>query len=218
MIPPPFGKARRPRQSLSFTLVTKHSCSRAEVEIRSLYSVSQRKICSKCGTPQQWEMWPHCHCGSDFIVPAAKQPLGRGKDQVLSDSVLTAAIKSQQSLSKDRESFALLRWAPIVATAVLPFTFTHGHIPAADFFGAVLVAAVWLASLLLAWRTRNGLWGGFAWVAVVFGSRILGIYDLPFSQFLQWLCYVLIVAGAPLLIFPKRFLQLARLDQFTKVA
>lgn len=28
--------------------------------------VSQPKICPKCGTPQQWEMWRHCACGYDF--------------------------------------------------------------------------------------------------------------------------------------------------------
>ena len=28
-----------------------------------------RKICSRCGTPQQWEIWPNCACGGDFVAP-----------------------------------------------------------------------------------------------------------------------------------------------------
>lgn len=28
--------------------------------------MSESKICPKCGTPQQWELWRHCACGHDF--------------------------------------------------------------------------------------------------------------------------------------------------------
>jgi hypothetical protein len=43
------------------------------------HTVSEPKICPKCGRPQQWKLWRHCPCGFDFghdpsipEVPAAQ--------------------------------------------------------------------------------------------------------------------------------------------------
>jgi hypothetical protein len=32
----------------------------------------ERRICPKCGSPQQWEMWQLCACGYDFGSPEPK--------------------------------------------------------------------------------------------------------------------------------------------------
>ena len=126
-------------------------------------------------------------------------------------------MSNEQFIQHSRGSFALLRWTPLVAAATLPFTFAHGPIPAALFLGALLIAATWLASLLLAWRTRSQLLLGFGFLSLTFGSRIVGVHssEVPLSQFIQWLCFVLILAGAPLLLFRARLLYFARLHELT---
>ena len=114
-----------------------------------------------------------------------------------------------------RGTFSLLRWATLAAAAGLPFTFAHGRIPTALLVGAILIAAAWLASLLLAWRTRNQGWFVLGFVALILGSRLVGIHnsEVPLSQFFQWLCFVIILAGTPLLFFRDRLLHFARLDE-----
>ena len=124
-------------------------------------------------------------------------------------------MSTEQFITHSRQSFAILRWAPLVAAAALPFTFAHGPIPPALCIGAVPIAATWLASLLLAWRTRKQLWFGLGFVALLFGSRLVGARDsgVSMSQFIQWLCFVDILVGTPLLLFRARLLHFARLDE-----
>jgi hypothetical protein len=124
-------------------------------------------------------------------------------------------MNNEQFITHSRASFALLRWAPLLAAASLPFTFAHGPIPAALFVGAVLIAATWLALILFAWRTRSQLLLGLGFVLVIFGSRFVGVHssEVPLSQFIQWLCFVLILVGTPLLCFRSRLLHFARLDE-----
>ncbi len=109
----------------------------------------------------------------------------------------------------------MLRWATLVAATALPFTFADGLIPPALAVGAFPIAAAYLASLLLAWRTRKQPWFALAFVALVFGSRWVGVHDseISTSQFIQWLCWVVILAGAPLLLFRTRLFHFARLDE-----
>ncbi len=123
-------------------------------------------------------------------------------------------MNDEEFLSNARVSFAIVRWAPLVATLSLPFTFAHGPISAALFVGAVLLAATWLLSLLWGWRTRSQLLWGFGGVILVGGSYLVGVHnsDVPESQALQWLCYVVILTGTPLLFFRARLLRFARLD------
>jgi len=122
-------------------------------------------------------------------------------------------VDTEQFISHSRGSFALLRWAPFVAAAVLPFTFAHGLARPALLVGAVPIAAIWLASLLLTWRTRNWLWGAFGFWALIFGARMVGVHgpEIPLSQGIQWICVVVILAGAPLFFFRDRLLRFARL-------
>jgi hypothetical protein len=124
-------------------------------------------------------------------------------------------MTDEQFITHSRGSFALLRWAPLVAVAALPFTFAHGPISAALFIGAVPIAAAWLASLLFTWRTRNHLWFGLGFIALLFGSRLVGAHgsEVPLSQFIQWFCYVIILAGTPLLFCRTRLFHFARLDE-----
>jgi hypothetical protein len=79
---------------------------------------------------------------------------------------------------------------------------------------------VWLASLLLAWRTGHELWFAPGFIALVFGSRVVGVHspEVPLPQAIQWMCVVVILAGAPLLFLRTRCLHLARLDESTRLA
>jgi len=124
-------------------------------------------------------------------------------------------MNDEQFLTHSRGTFSTLRWAPLVAAAALPFTFAHGRIPTALLVGAIPIAAAWLASLLLAWRTRNPPWSALGFVALIFGSRLVGVQssEVPVSQAIQWLCFVIILAGIPLLFFRARLFHFARLDE-----
>jgi hypothetical protein len=119
-----------------------------------------------------------------------------------------------------RFSFAMLRWGTIVALVVLPFTFSKGTASLAVTASALPIALGWLTSLMMAWRTRNQLWFVLSFLIVVVAPRFLGLRDteLPKPHTFQWLCYVLILMGAPLLIFRSRMLELARLNQMTNKA
>ncbi len=123
-------------------------------------------------------------------------------------------MSTEQFITYSRQSFALIRWAPLVAAAFLPFTFARGVIPGAFFLGAVIIAVTWLASLVFAWRMRSEILLGFGFVLLLFGSRLLGVHgsEISLSQSIQWLCFVVILAGTPLLFFRRRFLHFARLD------
>lgn len=129
-------------------------------------------------------------------------------------------MRTEEFISHSRRSFALLRWAPLVAALALPFTFSQGPIPRIFAVGAIPIAAVWLSSLLLAWRTGRHVWFGFGFIALLLGSRVVGVNspEVPLPQFIQWLCLVVILAGAPLLFFRTRLLLFAHLDEPTKVA
>ena len=119
----------------------------------------------------------------------------------------------EQFISHSRGSFAFLRWAPVAAIAVLPFTFRHGAVPLTFLASALPIAALWLASMLLMWRTRREPWGALGFIALIFGARVVGLHDstVSLSQFVQWLCIVVIIAGAPLLLLRSYFLRIARL-------
>jgi hypothetical protein len=123
-------------------------------------------------------------------------------------------MTNERFLTHSRGTFAILRWAPLVAAVVLPFTFAHGPVPPTFFVGAFPIAAAWLASLLLAWRTRRQSWFGLGFVALVFGPRYVGVHgsEVPLSQFVQWLLFVIILTGIPLLLFRARLSQFARLN------
>lgn len=129
-------------------------------------------------------------------------------------------MTTEQFIAHSRGGFAILRWAPFVAIFVLPFTLEQGLISLRLFLGAVVVAAILLVSQLLAWRTRQQLWFGGSFIALVFGSRVVGIGspEVSTAQAIQWICFVLVLAGAPLLLFRGRLLRLARLDDSSEVA
>lgn len=96
-------------------------------------------------------------------------------------------MNDEQFITHSRESFAILRWAPIVAVTSLPFTFARGPIPAALFVGAVPIASTWLLSLLLAWRTRSQFLLGLSMVIVFVGPYLVGVHssEVPLPQALQ---------------------------------
>jgi hypothetical protein len=79
------------------------------------------------------------------------------------------------------------------------------------------IAAIWIIPLLLTWRTRQQLWIVITVVGVFGGARLAGIFrdDVPTSQALQWLCFVVILAGAPLLFRIFRPFEAAAADAFT---
>ena len=120
-----------------------------------------------------------------------------------------------ETITHSRGSFALLRGAPVVAAAVLPFTFARGPAPLSLLLAAVPIAALWLGCLLMGWRTQKYRWFLLAWMSVMLGSRVAG-YDhrrIFITQAVQWLCLVLILAGAPLLLWRDRLLKFARLNE-----
>jgi hypothetical protein len=124
-------------------------------------------------------------------------------------------MNAEEFISNARVSFAMLRWTPLVAIVSLPFTFAHGPIPAALFGRAVIIAATCLLLLLFAWRTRSQLLWALGSAILMFGPRLVGVNNsgVPESQVLQWLCYVLILTGTPLLFFRARLFHFARLDE-----
>ncbi len=123
-------------------------------------------------------------------------------------------MRTEEFISFSRGSFELLRWAPRVAAVALPFTFTHGPISLALAVGAIPIAAMWLLTCLLAWRTGYQIWTGVGFMVVMVGSHVVGIHDseVPLSQGLQWMCLLLILTGLPLLCFRKRVLHFCRLE------
>ncbi|WP_395736819.1 hypothetical protein [Prosthecobacter sp.] len=96
---------------------------------------------------------------------------------------------------------------------MLPFTFSDGALQPKAFATAFLVAIAWLISLLRFWRSRNLFWVAAGWMALFFGSKWSGVNraDVSMSAFSQWLCVVIIFAGAPLLLFRLRLLRWAGL-------
>ena len=134
-------------------------------------------------------------------------------------SRLTLPVNTEQFISHSRGSFALLRWAPVVGAAALPFTFGNGAISLSLAMGAIPVAAVWLISILFAWRTHHQHWLGLGFLAVVVGSRVVGVHgsQVPLSQGIQWLCLLVILAFVPLSIFRTSLLRFARLDEPPKI-
>jgi len=124
-------------------------------------------------------------------------------------------VRSEEFISYSRGSFELLRYVPIVGVVALPFTFGHGPISLTLALGAIPIAAIWLLSLLLMWRSGNQLLGGFGFIAVVGGSRLVGVHspEVSLSQAIQWMCLVIILTGAPLRSFRAALLKFALLDQ-----
>jgi hypothetical protein len=124
-------------------------------------------------------------------------------------------MTTPQFIAHSRFSFALLRWASLLALAALPFTFSQGALQTGALVGAFFVAAGWLGSLLVYWRTQHPFWGAAGFMVMIFGSRWSGVHraEVSMSEFFQWICLVVLFAGAPLLLFRQRLLRWAGLDE-----
>ena len=124
-------------------------------------------------------------------------------------------MNTAKFLSHSRGSFTALRFLAAAALAILPFTFGDGVIPTKMFIGSIVCAAVWLASLLMAWRSRNQVWFVVSFLVFMVVPRVFGVLspDVTDSQSYQWLFYVLILTGLPLLVSPTRMTRIARLNQ-----
>jgi len=106
----------------------------------------------------------------------------------------------------------------IAAVAILPLTFADGFVPTKLFVGSILCAGAWLASLLMAWRSRNQIWVVASFIVMMIVPRAFGAMspDITGSQSYQWLCYVLFFTGLPLLVSPARMRRIARLNQINE--
>ena len=126
-------------------------------------------------------------------------------------------MEDDKFINQARVSFAILRWGSLVALLVLPFTYSQGSAAPTLIASALPIAFGWLASLVMAWRSRNQLWFGLAFLIVVIAPRFIGLHDpeLPDPHSFQWLCFLIIFAGGPLLLFRKSMLQLSRLNPTT---
>jgi len=123
-------------------------------------------------------------------------------------------MSDETQLIRFRMSFEILRFAPLIALAILPFTFSDGPISWALFAGAIPISAAWLTSSVMAWRKGEEIWCVLPFLVLVLGSRWAGVHDAAVSnaQFVQWLCVVITLTGAPLLLFRDRLYRYARLD------
>lgn len=95
-------------------------------------------------------------------------------------------MSTGQFIEHSRLSFEFLRWSSLVAAAALPFTFAGGAVGAGACFGAVLVAAAWLASLLWAWGRRSEPGLAVSFIVFFFGSKWADVHssDVPLSLFM----------------------------------
>jgi hypothetical protein len=104
----------------------------------------------------------------------------------------------------------------VVALVAWPFTARFGLQDTAKLTSAVVFGALWLVTLLLAWRLRSQLLLSLQFILLILGPKLFGpgLSSLPMHSFLQWLLTVIIVAGMPLFLLPLRFLRLAKIDTF----
>ena len=123
-------------------------------------------------------------------------------------------MDDEKFINHARVSFSILRWGVLAALLSLPFTFSEGPISPILMASVVPVALGWLATMVMAWRSLNPLWLALSLLLVVMATRLIGLDDprLPKSHSFQWLCYLLIVAGFPLLVLRARISHLSRLD------
>jgi len=129
----------------------------------------------------------------------------------------SATMEEDKFINQARVGFAILRWGTVVALLVLPFTYSQGSAAPTLIASALPIAFFWLASLVMAWRSRNQLWFGLAFLIVVIAPRFIGLHDpgLPDPHSFQWICFLMIFAGGPLLLFRKSMLQLSHLNPTT---
>lgn len=126
-------------------------------------------------------------------------------------------MDNDKFINHARLSFAILRWGSVVALLALPFMFSEGSAAPTLIVSALTIAVGWLTTLVMAWRTRNQLWFALGFLIVVVAPRFIGLNDpnLPGTHALQWLCYLLIFTGSPLLLLRKNMLEISRLNQKT---
>lgn len=113
-------------------------------------------------------------------------------------------------------SFSLLRGVALIAAVALPVVFLAA--PPAPWWvllSAPAYAAGWLAAMMLSWRHRSYLWAWAGTVILMVLPRFLGPIgdDVGLPWFFQWLCLLLFLAGLPLLLFRRRMLRWARLEE-----
>ena len=126
-------------------------------------------------------------------------------------------MEDDKFINQARVSFAILRWLTVVALIALPFMYSQGAAAPTLIASALPIPFGWLASLVMAWRSRNQLWFGLGFLIVMFVPRFFGLRDpaLPVPHSFQLLCFLIIFAGAPLLLFRKSILHLSRLNPTT---
>jgi hypothetical protein len=129
----------------------------------------------------------------------------------------SGTMEDDKFINQARVSFSILRWLTVVALFVLPFTYSQGTAAPTLIATALPIAFGWLASLVMAWRSRNQLWFGLAFLIVVIAPRFIGLDDpeLPDPHSFQWICFLMIFSGGPLLLFRKSMLQLSHLNPTT---
>ena len=124
-------------------------------------------------------------------------------------------MNTAKFLSHSRGSFTALRFLAVAALAIMPFTFDDGFVPLKMFIGSIVCAGIWLGSLLMAWRSRNQVWFVVSFLVMMVVPRVFGVLsqDVTVSMSYQWLLYVLIFTGLPLLVSPTHMRGIARLNQ-----
>lgn len=126
-------------------------------------------------------------------------------------AVIAAVMKNEKFINHTRLSFTMLRWGALIALLALPFTFSEGAISKALIASVVPISLGWLATLVMAWRTHKLHWFTLSFIIITVTPRFTGLYDpgLPNPHVFQWFCYLLIIAGSPLLLFQEYILGLS---------
>lgn len=164
----------------------------------------RRKVCAKCGTPQQWEIWPKCACGGEFIAPPPPEPSRPGGVQPSAAEV--------QRLAAERECwrrlYANAPWTSLLlltAAAILSLIYKPPLTPVLLLFGIASVVGLFAAR---AGISRYPSLAISTWYFFIFPYLVVrDFYDLGrLAQFLAVLAWMAFGYMAPFCIWRRRAL------------
>jgi hypothetical protein len=97
----------------------------------------------------------------------------------------------------------------------LPFTFGHGPIRTGSLVWSSVFGVLFLVCSLLGWRSRKRIWLSVGFCLVVVGGPLSRRWEGPRHDWhiYQWGLILFIVAGLPLLLFPRFFRRLIRISE-----
>jgi hypothetical protein len=160
--------------------------------------------------------------GHHYVIPrrglsSAQEEAVKSFREVVAFASLHIDMLERNQVPYDEaiSTFNMVRWGVAPFLLLLPFTFGSGLLGARALVTAVLCGTVILASALSAWRFRKR--GAYIAIILVwfFGPGLAGLrgYDVPPIHFFQWLCLTGCLVTLPLLLFPRFFRRLARIEK-----